>query len=129
MIILYYPLSSEGQYNLTELVDKLQDLAQEGEETYCRRYLPQKLLSHYGDGIIQSKRPGHDTVFTLLDKSTAILRDHHKKSGQSAADIIDLAASLVNDDIRKMVYTLDEYPDLTNLSDTSITNQKLIGLC
>ena len=128
MIALEFQSLSDGQYTLSELYDKLVELAGGDKEVYGKQHLGKRLLKYYGGEIVETKRPGHDTLYTLLAKSNTILCKNHEDIGRNNEDVVDTAAALVNDAIRQMVYENDVFPEMSNLGDTTMIPPLLLRL-
>ncbi|XP_076069848.1 uncharacterized protein LOC143041721 [Oratosquilla oratoria] len=88
-----------------------------GEEGYSMKYLKQKLKKRYQDDIIITSLPGKSSIATFRDSAQSILQE--KWMADRAADkaeenerIIEMAASVIRDDILLSVFDLSEYPSL-----------------
>ena len=108
--------NDECQYPLQELLERMTSFL-DGNEGYSVTYLERKLKSHYGDEIVITSIPGKSSVVSFRDKAHKIL---HEKwvtdkvfDANSQTDrIIDMAASIILNDIRLTVYDCDEYTTL-----------------
>lgn len=78
------------------------------------KYLKTKLKQHYGDDITITSMIGKSSIVSLCDATHKILRekwstDKVTDAGAESERIIDMAASIILDDIRLSVYDCDEY--------------------
>lgn len=110
--------NDECQYALSDLM-KLMETYMNGEESYSLQYFKQKLKERYQEDIIITSLPGKSSIVSFRDSAHRILRE--KWMADRAADnagenerIIEMAASIIRDDIRTSVFDLNEYPTLDN---------------
>lgn len=116
----------DGQFTVSQLlilVNRFSD-----GETYGPKTLRQKLLDHYGSGVIVTNEPGKESVYTFLDAGNKILRDNYHSSGMSKDDMIDMVATLISDDIRTQKYDSSKYPKFSDMSNTDIVPDSLLRL-
>ena len=97
--------------DLEELVGKFSD----SEEHYSAKHLKRKLTEHYGDSLIVTCENGKDTIYTFLDEANRILRNNYKATGRTPEDIVDMAATLIEDQIRSIIYDDSHFPKFSDL--------------
>ncbi len=115
--------TADGQYSsstILKLLQSFQDNPDDPDEGYSYKMLVMKLKQHYGNDIVVTSQPGKETVFTMLDVSNHILRQHCKNSELTNDDIIDMAATIINDDIRAQVYDLSKYPKFSEMKENDM---------
>ena len=93
----------------------------DGDEGYCHKTLVNKLKAHYGSGLVITSEKGKETIFTMLDASNHILRENLKKCTLTNEDIIDMAATIITDEIRSTIYDLTTFPKMINMFDDTLT--------
>ena len=121
---------SDGQYTGYELQEILNSHLSGGQEVYSYKHLKRKLLDHYGNSMIVTSRKGKETIFTFLDEGNSILREHYKFSGLTKEEVIDMAATLIADDIQSHVYDCTKYQKFSNMGNKELipeTLSQLIG--
>lgn len=118
----------DGQYTCSELMTLMNSFIGDEQQGYSSKWLTKKLLDHYGGDLIVTSQSGRETIFTLLDAGNHILRQNHKDSGMSKNDIIDMAAVLINDDIRAHVYDCTKYPKFSEMDNKEIVPESLYRL-
>ena len=116
----YLIKNDECQYSLTELFELYKGYCG-GGEGYSQKWLQQKLLDYFGDDIIVTHVQGKTNVISFRDHSHKLMRDTWERSYSSSVTndtdaIIDMAASIIRDEIRRKVYECSEYPDMSGLS-------------
>ena len=60
---------------------------------------------------------GKDTIYTFLDEANRILRNNYKATGRTPEDIVDMAATLIEDQIRSIIYDDSHFPKFSDLSN------------
>ena len=90
------------QYSISDLISLLKKYSDEGDY-YTAKHLKVRLQEHYRDNLIITSEYGKETIYTFLNHGNAILRDRYKATGLSAEDIVDFAATLIDDQIRSFV--------------------------
>ena len=108
--------NEECQYSISELMEHMGNFLQ-GEEGYSIKYFKQKLKDHYGDDIIITSITGKSSTVNFHNTAHRVLRekwDTDRMSGKYCENyqIIDVAASIIGEDIRLLVYELSEYPTM-----------------
>ena len=116
---------SDGQYTGSKLMELMHSFLEQEQNGYTFRRLTQKLMDHYGTDIIVTSQPGKETIFTLLDIGKHILREHHQASSLSKEDIIDMAATIVSDDIRSQTYDCTKYPKFSDMGNKDFVPDSL----
>ena len=116
----YLRENDECQYSMNELFDLYQGYCG-AEGGYTVKWLQQKLAEYFGEDIVVTHVRGKPNVISFRDHSHKIIRDVWEKSNTSSVaknidNIIDMAASIIRDEIRKEVYECTIYPDMNNLS-------------
>jgi len=119
----YLDDNDECQYAVSDLMEHMETFLN-GEEGYSLKYFKQKLKDRYKDDIIITSIPGKSTVVSFRDSAHRILRE--RWDADQAADgacenkrIIEMAASIIRDEIRLSVYDLSEYPTLEETENGS----------
>ncbi len=106
--------NDECQYSLSELLDHM-DGYLGGKEGYTLKHLRNKLLDHYANNIAITSIPGKPSIVSFRDVAHNILQekwssDRYKNMEDEKNRIIEMAASIIRDDIRLTVYPCDTYP-------------------
>ena len=108
--------NDECQYSVQELSERMTSFL-DGHEGYSMKHLKRKLKAHYGDDIVVTSIIGKSSIVSFRDKAHKIL--HEKWVTDKVYDaknqsdrIIDMAASIILNDIRTTVYDCDEYTTL-----------------
>ena len=125
----YLDTNNECQYSITELYELYESFSggggggscgNGGGDLYTQKRLHQRLIDHYGEEMVITCMSGKPTVYSFRDHSHRILREKwikdRKMDFSDTNDIIDLAASIIRDEIRTKVYDSSEYPDMSDLS-------------
>ena len=120
--------NDECQYSLQELSEWM-DKYLDGNEGYSNKQLNRKLKEHYGEEIVITSLAGKSKVVSFRDSAHRIL--HEKWITDKVIDtksqsdrIIDMAASIILNDIRLTIYDCDEYASMeaTDNGATMIPN-------
>jgi hypothetical protein len=109
--------NDECQYTLQELAS-LMDVYLDGAKGYDPKRLGQKLEESFQKDIVCTCDIGKPTIYTFLDTSNRIIRDKYESSSMTKESIIDIAAALIQDDIRSASYVNSEYPVMSKLQDS-----------
>ena len=114
----YLDENEECQYSLPELLDYMETFLN-GEEGYSMKYFKQKLKEHYGDDIIITCIPGKPSIVSFRDSAHKALRqkwitDRETEHINENERIVDMAASILLNDIRLKVYDLGTYSSMEN---------------
>lgn len=112
----YLDKNDECQYAVSDLMEIMETFLH-GEEGYSMKYLKQKLKERYQDDIIITNLPGKSSIVSFRDSAHRILRERwmaHRAADKAEENerIIEMAASIIRDDIRLSVFDLSEYPSL-----------------
>ena len=112
----YLESNDECQYSLNFFTD-LMDFYLDGNEGYSDKYLKLKLEKYFGKDIIITKILGTQNVITFHDKSHQIVKDNWDKEEKAnfvteKERIINMAASIIRDDIRTATYDTETYPTM-----------------
>lgn len=115
----YLENNRECQYSSEEITSMYNDLLS-GEEGYGFQHLKNKLEHYFGDNLILTGKQGKEFIFSFRDASHRILRQKWEsdKTQHDKSSIIDMAASIIRDEIRTAVYNCSEYPNITNLNES-----------
>ena len=97
----------------------------DADEGYCYKTLVNKLKHYYGSDLVITAQQGQESVFTMLDASNHILREYCKNSSFTNESIIDMAATIINDEIRSTVYDLTKYPKFSDMGNDTLTPKSL----
>lgn len=99
----------------------------QGEDGYSIKYFKQKLKERCGDDIIITSVPGKTNTVSFRDSVHLTIREKwvaERTTGNNCENdrIIDMAASIILDDIRLSIYDISEYPTMkeTENGDTII---------
>lgn len=99
--------NSNEPYSTGDLRKKLEEYS--GGETYCVRYLKEKLIKHFSDRIMFIGRDGLSDIVIMREASERIIiKSYDDKSSQS--DRMETAAKYVLSDIKSMCTNKDVYP-------------------
>ena len=83
---------------------------------YSVKYFKQKLKEYYGDDIIITSITGKESIVSFRDTAHRLLREKWVTdiTGQSCENdsIIDMAATIIRNDIRLSVCDLSQYPTM-----------------
>ncbi len=108
--------NDECQYSVHELSEYMATFL-DRHEGYSIKHLKVKLKEHYGDDIVVSSITGKSSIMSFRDSAHRVL--HEKWTTDKVLDansqsdrILDMAASIILNDIRLSVYGCDEYPTL-----------------
>lgn len=119
----YIDDNDECQYAVSDLMEHMETFLN-GEEGYSLKYFKQKLKERYKDDIIITSLPGKSSIVSVRESAHRILRE--RWVADQAADkacenerIIEMAASIIRDEIRLSVYDLGEYPTLEETENGS----------
>ena len=115
-----------AKYSVQELSEYMATFL-DGSEGYSMKHLKRKLKEHYGDDLVVTSIKGKPSIVSFRDSAHKIL--HEKWSSDRVSDaesqsdrIIDMAASIILNDIRLTVYNCEEYSTLdgTENGDTLV---------
>lgn len=70
--------------------------------------------------MIIVKDHGKETIYTFLDSGNNILRSNYKQTRLSKENIIDMAATLVEDEIRWMICDASKYPKFSEMNQNDL---------
>lgn len=95
-----------------------------GEEAYSLKYFKQKLKQRYKDDVTITSITGKSSIVSFRDSAHQILRERWvaDRVADKASEndrIIEMAASIIRDEIRLSVYDLSEYPTLKDTENGS----------
>lgn len=116
-VLDYLDSADVQQVTVSELVQLMQSKLTSEDTAYSAKYIKQKLLDHYGDGIVIAEKMGTADVVTLKETASSILRDFYKQPRSTDAEtekkrLIKTAANLIRSDIKAMEGSKDTYPDI-----------------
>ena len=119
----YFENNDEEQLTIADLIEKMQKILQDSEETaYDRRHMKRKLLDHYGSDVIISGESGKSDIITYRQNANSILRDYYNKPKDvdmelQKIQLIEAAACLLKSEIKNTATSeKDFYPDAKNLN-------------
>lgn len=112
----YIDTCDECQFSSRQLEELLDKFNTSDEPTYASHYLKIKLQDHYGKDMIITSQPGRESIYTFLDSDNSILRASYLDSGLTKESIIDMAAMIIEDDIRSATYDMSKYPQFADLT-------------
>ena len=120
-LIEYLEQNDECQYTLNEITE-LMDSYLDGEDGYSVKNLKWKLEKYFGSDIVVTKFIGTRNVITFRDKNHRILKDNWEREAKANVTsekdrIIDMAASIIRDDIRTATYDTEVYPMMDSCQD------------
>ena len=103
----------ECQYSVQDLSDHM-SMYLDGNEGYSIKHLKTKLKEHYGEDIVITSLNGKSSIVSFKDDAHRILHERRitdkvLNAATQSDRIIDMAASIILDDIRMSVYDCDEY--------------------
>ncbi|XP_064120382.1 uncharacterized protein LOC135225033 [Macrobrachium nipponense] len=108
--------NDDHQYTLTELEGLLKDCSGYGE-VYTARQLKSKLQDRYKDEMNITCEQGKETIYTFLNESNNILRQHYSNTGLTPEESVDMAGVLIEDEIRTTIYDKSQYPKFLEMSN------------
>ena len=106
--------NDECQYSIPELMEYMENFLN-GDEGYSMKWFKQKLSDHYGDDITITNIKGKPSIVSLRESTYKVLNERwmsDKVTADNKERIIDMAASIILDDIRMTVYDCDQYPTM-----------------
>ena len=74
------------------------------------------------------KAKGKETLYTFLDVCDRILGENYVASGLSKDSIVDMAATIIADEIKCKIYDTNVYPTLKDFSNDSLIPPSLSRL-
>ncbi len=98
---------SDEPYGTNELNKKFQEFS--GGETYCVRYLKDKLIKHFGDRIVFLSRSGLSDVVVMKEVSERIILKSYEDKTKSTQEIATQFADIVLNDIKSIRNNKDTY--------------------
>ncbi|MES9880176.1 MAG: hypothetical protein ABW185_04765 [Sedimenticola sp.] len=104
------------QFSLSELHELLEKFSHDGE-VYTTKQLSTKLQERYNEHMVITTEQGKNTLYTFLNESNKILRDHYKATGITPEEIVDMAGTLIDDEIRSSVNNVHHYPKFSEITD------------
>ena len=116
---------SDGQYTASKMMSLYKSFLYDADAEHCYKTLVNKLKNCYGGDLVITTQQGQETVFTMLDTSNHILREHCKNNSLTNERIIDMAATIINDEIRSTLYDLTKYPKFSNMGNDALTPKSL----
>ena len=122
-VCAYIDENDECQYTVSDLMEQMETFL-DGEEGYSLKYFKQKLRERYKDDIIITSIHGKTSIVSFRESAHRILRekfvmDKAMNKGFEDELIIEMAASIIRDDIRMSVYDVCEYPTLEETENGS----------
>ena len=75
--------------------------------------------------MIITSQLSKETIYTFLDAGNSILRASYEDSGLSKERIVDMAAMIIEDDIRSVNYDVSKYPSFSDLENRDLIPQSL----
>ena len=118
----YLDENDECQYAVSELMEYMETFL-DGEEGYSLKYFKQKLKQRYKDDVTITSLHGKSSIVSFRDSAHQILRERWVAEQADKANendrIIEMAASIIRDEIRLSVYDLSEYPTLKDTENGS----------
>ena len=121
----YIDSCEEFQFSITALEDIMKKLSTTHDELYSTKQLKSKLIEHYGSQMIITSETGKETIYTFLDACNNILRENYNDCEFTKEHIIDMAATIIQDDIRAKSYDLSKYPSFRDLSNDDLVPSNL----
>ena len=107
--------------SLAEVHDKMleMDLSEGKKISYTRRYLKTKLEARYKDTLSFTSEFGKSDILTWRDQTFSIIRKHYEliKTNDVKKTIIESAAELILNDIKRMDINKTEYPSVHSMAD------------
>lgn len=113
------------QYSISDLESLLKQYSGE-DECYTAKHLKVKLQEHYKDNIIITSESGKETIYTFLDTGNTILRDNYKAAGLTAQEVVDIAATLIEDQMRSIVCDTTQYPKFSDMGNSETMVPELL---
>ena len=111
--------SDECQYSFTELCELYQGYLGD-EDEYSSPHLNRKLKDHYGNDVTITVSLGKPSIYSFRDTEHNTLRAKWEANRQVPSDnisIVEMAASIIRNDIRTMPFDCSEYPRMDDFSD------------
>jgi hypothetical protein len=113
---------ADNLYTLSELHEKLQEIAGHGVEVYCKKSLEEKLVEKYNDHIFFAQVCGRNNVVCFKNMASSIISDKwyaDRKTNieEESQRIVVAAAKLIKAQIRGAKYVMDHNPLNTHISN------------
>ena len=108
-VLDYLDSADVQQVTVSELVQLMQSNLTSEDTAYTAKYMKQKLLDNYEDGIVIAEKMGTADVVTLKETASSILGPQTPRQKKR---IIKTAANLIRSDIKAMEGSKDTYPDI-----------------
>lgn len=118
--------SDECQFTLKELQHMMSTFLPEEHKgdpnvLYTDRHLKDLLKQHFGDRIVISNVSGRKNIFCFSETVYKIIEKWYKDRASDLVDerkrIVQAAADIIKEDIQKMVYESNTYPELKDVTD------------
>ena len=109
--------NDECQYSLSELKERMDEFLELDAEGCTTKWLKCKLEEKYKSEIYITEVPGKCAVVSFKDLGNKLLQEQWVKNtstGTSKEMIVEMAASIILDEIRTSVYDLTNYPQFVN---------------
>lgn len=117
--------NDDEQVTINDLIRKMDDYLKGSPcDTYSFRYMKKKLLEYYGDRIIVTELNGKSNVVTFRTTASIILNDFYGQQNRNDSEseklrIIQTAAKLIKNDIKRLDSNTDTYPTCDEMSSTT----------
>jgi hypothetical protein len=107
--------TADDLYTVSELHEKLQELAGSTVKIYSEKWLQQMLVDKYKDHIFFAQISGRNNVVCFKDVASTIISDKWCADRKSNIDdeserIVIAAAELIKAEIRNAKYSMESYP-------------------
>lgn len=121
-VVSFLEQNEDEQLTIKDLIKKMSEYtSDENTEPYSFKHMKRELKHHFGDKLIISEICGKSNVVSLQSTASAILQEFHQKQQRSTIDeelqIIETAAKLVKNDIKRVQQDRKLYPDASDLAD------------
>lgn len=113
---------ADDLFTLSELHEKLQEIAGHGVEVYCRQSLEDKLMEKYEGHIFLSQVCGRNNVVCFKNMASRIISDKWYEGRRTSIEeesrrVVVAAAKLIKAEIKGVKYGTDTYPLITDLNN------------
>ena len=117
-IVEYIKENDDEQVTISKLVEIMKE---KGGESFCSKYMRQKLEQYFGDQILITDSIERHSVVTLRETAASILYEFQQRPKDQDSDseklsIIKTAANLLKSEMKSVETNRDAYPSSSNMS-------------
>ena len=118
-VITFLENTSCETLTVNDLVFEMQRVC--GEKAYTTKHMKQKVIEHFGNGVVISSIDGRRDIITLKTNAASIIHSFYEDSQgktekEKKTKILETAAKLLKCDINSINMAKDHYPDFNHIS-------------